>query len=84
MPTTLRTGPYRFYFYSYDGREVRHMHIDRESRSAKFWLHPCVVLATHHGYSRRELRDLERIISEHLETLIHAWDAFCGGDLHPA
>jgi hypothetical protein len=34
MPTTLRTGPYRFYFYSYDCREPRHMHVDRESRSA--------------------------------------------------
>jgi hypothetical protein len=60
------------------------MHVDRESRSAKFWLDPDVRLATNHGYSRRELCDIERIISEHLETLRHEWDAFCSGDTHPA
>jgi hypothetical protein len=60
------------------------MHVDRESRSAKFWLDPDVTLAINHGSSRRELRDPERIIREYLETLRHAWDAFCGGDPHPA
>jgi hypothetical protein len=60
------------------------MHVDRESRSAKFWLDPDVTLATNHGYSRRELRDIERIIREHLETLRHEWDTFCSGDTHPA
>jgi hypothetical protein len=49
MPTALRTGPYRFYFYSYDCGEPRHMHVDRENRSAKFWLDPVVTLVTNHG-----------------------------------
>jgi hypothetical protein len=60
------------------------MHVDRESRSAKFWLDPDVTLATNHGYSRRELRDIERIIRTHLETLRNEWDTFCSGDTHPA
>ena len=60
------------------------MHVDRESRSAKFWLDPDVTLATNHGYSRRELRDIERITREHLEALRIALDAFCSGDTHPA
>ncbi len=40
MPTALRLGPYRFYFYSYDCGEPRHMHVDCENKSAKFWLDP--------------------------------------------
>jgi hypothetical protein len=60
------------------------MHIDRESRSAKFWPDPDVTLATNHGYSRREFRDIERIIREHLETLRHEWDALCSGDTPPS
>jgi hypothetical protein len=84
MPTALRTGPYRFYFYSYDCHEPRHMHADRENRSAKFWLDPDVTLAANHGYNRSELRDIERIMREHLETLRHEWDAFCSGDTSPA
>lgn len=78
MPTSLRIGPYRFYFYSYDCGEPRHTHVDRERLSAKFWLDPDVSLADNHGFSRRELREIERIIREQREVLVHAWDEFCG------
>jgi len=77
MPTTLRIGPYRFYFFSYDCGEPRHTHIDRENVSVKFWLDPDVSLAENYGFSRREVRDLERISRDHLETLRNEWDAFC-------
>jgi hypothetical protein len=60
------------------------MHIGRENRSAKFWLDPDVALAANHVDNRRELRDTERIVREHVETLRHEWDAFCRGDTHPA
>lgn len=77
MPTALRIGPYRFYFYSYDCGEPRHIHVDREQLSAKFWLDPDVHLADNHGYGRRELRDIERITRENLEQLRNEWDTFC-------
>ncbi len=79
MPTALRSGPYRFYFYSYDCRERRHMHVDREDCSAKFWIDPDVTLADNHGYSRSELRDIERIARDNLEALRNEWDRFCSG-----
>src|SRR6266581_4767886 len=53
---------------SYDCREPRHRPVDRQNWSAKFWLEPDVTLATNHGFSCRELRDIERIMREHLET----------------
>ena len=53
--------------------------MDRESKSAKFWLDPDVSLADNHGYSRKELRDIERIARESLEILRDEWDAFCSG-----
>ena len=84
MPTALRIGPYRFYFYSYDCAEPRHMHVDRANRSAKFWPDPNVSLAENYGYNRRELRCLERITRENLERLRNEWDAFCGGNARPA
>jgi hypothetical protein len=79
MPTTLRIGPYRFYFYSYDCGEPRHTHVDRDDLSAKFWLDPQVSLADNYGYSRRELRDIERIARENIEILRREWDDFCNG-----
>jgi len=53
------------------------MHVDRENKSAKFWLDPDVSLAKNYGYSRKELRDIERIARENLEDLRNEWDAFC-------
>jgi len=82
MPTALRIGPYRFYFYSYDCGEPRHMHVDRENMSAKFWLDADVSLAENYGYSRKELRDLERSTRENLERLRNEWDDFCCDDPH--
>jgi hypothetical protein len=79
MPTALRLGPYRFYFYAYDCTGRRHMHVDREGRTAKFWLDPDVLLADNQGYSRAELRDIERLARENLETLREKWNAFCTG-----
>jgi len=81
MPTVLRLGPYRFYLYSYDCGELRHMHVDRENRSAKFWLDPDVTLAANYGYTRKESLDIEHIMREHLESLGNGWDTFCGGNL---
>jgi len=40
MPTILRIGPYRFYFYSADGNEPIHIHVDRDKCTTKFWLDP--------------------------------------------
>ena len=79
MPTILRVGPYRFYFYSYDCGEPRHTHADRENCTAKFWLDPDASLVTNHGYGRRELRVIERIARENLELLRDGWDEFCSG-----
>ena len=84
MPTALRLGPHRFYFYSYDCAEPRHMHVDHENKSAKFWLDPDVALAENHGYTRKELRAIERIMRKNLERLRHEWDTFCGSHLPSA
>jgi len=55
MPTTLRIDPYRFYFYSYDCGEPRHMHVDRDKISVKCWLDPDITLAANYGFNRKEL-----------------------------
>lgn len=59
------------------------MHIDREKMSAKFWLDPDVSLAGNHGFSRKELRAIERVARNNLERLRDEWDAFCHADNPP-
>ena len=77
MPTVLREGPYRFYFYSHEPNEPAHIHVDRNASSAKFWLNP-VGLARNLGFGASELRRIERIITEHQIELLEAWDGYFG------
>src|SRR5713101_6919560 len=69
MPTVLRSGPYRFYFYSHEPNEPPHVHVDRDDWSAKFWLQP-VGLARNFGFSPRELRRLQDRVIEHQEAFL--------------
>ena len=54
MPTVLRNGPYKFFFYSNNGDEPQHVHISRDNKIAKFWIDP-VRLQVSGGFSRHEL-----------------------------
>jgi len=78
MPTVLRSGPYRFYFYSGDRDEPSHVHVAREANEAKFWLDP-VRLAWSRGFSGSELRKIEAIVVEHVQQLMEAWNGFFSG-----
>lgn len=73
MPTVLKVGPYRLYFYSHDLSEPPHVHVDRDDQSAKFWLAP-VSLARNLGFSPKELRTVERILIERERDLLDAWN----------
>ena len=75
MPTVLRYEAYRIYFYSHEPNEPPHVHIDRDSLSAKFWLTP-VFLGRNRGFSSRELRQLERIVRENRQQLLEAWNEY--------
>jgi len=77
MPTVLRLGPYRLYFYSHEPNEPPHVHIDRDNLSAKFWLEPA-VLARNFGFGARELRKLQSLVEEHQTELLEAWDGYFG------
>ncbi|WP_353662087.1 DUF4160 domain-containing protein [Hydrogenimonas sp. SS33] len=59
MPTVLRIGPYRFFFYSNECGEPPHIHIQHQDKLAKFWLQP-VQLAKSIRFSPQELKKLEK------------------------
>jgi hypothetical protein len=77
MPTVLRAGPYRFYFWSSDAGEPRHVHVEREAMRAKFWLDP-VRLQESGGFSRVELQRIRALVERHRSSLGGAWDDFFG------
>jgi len=77
MPTVLRSGPYRVYFFSHEPNEPPHVHVDRDDSTCKFWLTP-VALARNLGFSARDLAQIERLIQQHQQSLLEAWNDHFG------
>jgi hypothetical protein len=75
MPTVLRVGPYRFFFYASDRPEPPHIHVEREALRAKLWLDP-VRLERSGGFRRAELSRVTALVIEHRDTLLRAWDEY--------
>ena len=73
----MRVGPYRLFFYSADGGEPAHVHVERDDHIAKLWLSP-VRLAESGGFKARELREIERIAQENENILMDAWNEYFG------
>jgi len=77
MPTVLRIGPHRFYFWSHELNEPPHIHIDRDGCTAKFWLEP-VALAKNIGFRAHELRLIETLVNQHQADFLEAWNGHFG------
>ena len=75
MPTVLRDGPYRFVFFSSDQGEPSHIHVKRDRQIAKFWLEQ-IALAKNRGFADHELNDIERLVRNHQQTLLEAWNDY--------
>ncbi|MBA2616908.1 MAG: DUF4160 domain-containing protein [Rubrobacter sp.] len=75
MPTAMRSGPYRCFFYAGDREEPPHVHVERDVNVAKFWLDP-VRLAGSGGFRSAEIGRIQRLVVEHREDLLRSWDEF--------
>jgi hypothetical protein len=72
MPTVLRVRGYRFFFFSNEGREPLHIHVESGDSYAKFWLAP-VELAASVGYNPSQLSKLRRLVEAHQQSLMESW-----------
>ena len=60
----MKLGSYRFHFYSDEGREPVHIHVETPDGECKFWLDP-IRLAGNKGVSPEVIRKIERIVFEY-------------------
>lgn len=54
-----------------------HIHVQRDSAIAKFWLSP-QSLARSRGFSAQELTKLSRIVAEHRDQFEERWNEYFG------
>ena len=76
MPVVFIYKGYRFFFYSNEGvpREPLHIHVRRGEAIAKFWLDPQPFVATSHGMSPAELREISAVVRENRELIERYWN----------
>jgi len=72
MPTVLRVKGYRFFFFSGEGREPAHIHVEQAERYAKFWL-DTVSLARSRGFRTGEIAEIQRIVEQNRAVLEEKW-----------
>jgi uncharacterized protein DUF4160 len=77
MPTVLRLGPYRFFFYAGDRHEPPHVHVERDDCEAKFWLAPG-RFRRNKGFTKKELRRIMELIERNQDMLMERWEAYFG------
>lgn len=77
MPTVLRIGALRFYFYSHEPNEPPHIHVDRGEATIKVWLDP-IEVAKSRGFRAHEIGGIVALVEEHRAHLLEAWHDYFG------
>ena len=72
MPTVLRANGYRFFFFSLEGNEPPHIHVEQAERYAKLWLTP-VTLSQSRGFRTGEISEILNMVREHRELFLERW-----------
>ena len=77
MPTVARIGRYRFFFFSNEGGEPPHVHVEAADGYAKFWLEP-VGLGRSVGFRAGELTRVRKLVMVHRDRFKERWDEYFG------
>ncbi len=72
VPTALRIGGLRFFFFSNEGTEPPHIHVETGDGHAKFWLEP-VTLAYSTGMSSQDLKRARLLVMQHVNEFKERW-----------
>lgn len=75
MPTLLRIGAFRFYFYSHEPNEPPHVHIDRGDATIKIWLDNLEV-AKSRGFRAHEIVGIVAMVADHKQEFKEAWHEY--------
>ena len=79
MPTVLIVEGFRFFFFSNEGLEPPHIHIEKAEAYAKFWLQPAQLVHSE-GLTPSQLRRVRELVDQHGALFLERWNEYFG---HP-
>jgi hypothetical protein len=77
VPTVLRADGYRFFFFSNEGNEPPHIHVERGDGHAKFWLEPGRLVLSN-NLRRSELRRAKLLVIQNRLVFLEEWREYLG------
>ncbi|WP_423148512.1 DUF4160 domain-containing protein [Rubrolithibacter danxiaensis] len=75
MPTICYIEGFRFFFFSNEGYEPHHIHIEKENFVCKFWLTD-VSLASNFGFRAVDLNKLSKLVMENRNLFLTKWNEY--------
>ncbi len=78
MPKILELNGYRFFFYSSEGNEPCHIHVQKGSGDGKIWLEPKVQEQYLEDFKNQEKKQIMDIIESNKDYIIEQWYEYFG------
>lgn len=75
MPTILLTQGFRFFFFSQEGNEPPHIHVEHGDKVAKYWLNP-VGLSSSTDFRSHELKKVRMLVIENRHLFLEKWNEY--------
>lgn len=77
MPTILIQDGFRLFFYSNEGVEPPHVHVEYQGAVAKFWVQP-VRAANNLGMNKKDFAKAYFLVTRHQQKVLEKWYEFFG------
>ena len=77
MPTVVREGGCRLYFFSHEPNEPPHVHVDRGDATMKVWLDSLEV-AKSRGFRAHEIGGIVALVEANRSLCLEAWHEHFG------
>lgn len=77
VPTVVVIEGFRFFFFSNEGNEPPHIHVEKGEGYAKFWLQP-VELVYAEGFKRPQFGRMQDLAEENVALFLEKWNEYFG------
>ena len=71
-PTVFSCKGYKFFFFSHEESRM-HVHVYCGDGESKFWLEPVVALAMNEGLSKKQLKEIQKIVEDRQDEIEKSW-----------